>query len=424
MPIANIANITQNASDALNPDGSIKSNNTNTTLVDADSPPPIVDNGDEQGNKPVDTGDDTNVSLDDFDFAKGLAKSADKKDDKKANDDDTKVVDDKTADDDKKDDKVVDDKNKVDDDKVVDDKVVIDPTKQNGKIDKTAARDYSDIPAELVPHFKTMSNNAFATLKPLVLRQQADIKDRDAQIVKLKEGGLPDNYYEHENGYVLTPQFESAANAVNESKIVLNHWESQLEAVREGATKYQMLTRNAEGRLAYGAEVAADSKSETTLQKLFTGAHAQYLAKQAKMESIQENHATIHKQSISWIGDFQKKAFPAFFDETNPRYDKTLNLAVQEFVNRELPAHFRANPLATLFGTSFLTNMKLFEIMKTMKAGDGDGKAGVGNGKATPAKRRAGPTESDLGGDAGGGKGKGNEVEISMDDFKKVKEAY
>ena len=94
------------------------------------------------------------------------------------------------------------------------------------------------------------------------------LKTKDTEIGNLKQGKVivPDSYYyEHERAYTLTPEYENAVVAANEAQVVYNHWEQQLNSVREGAKTFKTLTRGQNGALVYGQDLPADASAETKL---------------------------------------------------------------------------------------------------------------------------------------------------------------
>lgn len=362
------------------------------TKVDPNAPPLEVDPNE-------------NITMDDFDMAKINSIKTPVKKEAKKDDNDSTISPDPTS--------KESDVSKADSaDRRQDDNGQRADKQQKRQFPKTE-RDYSQIPEDLRGHFKNMDNEAFATLSPLFMKYTNDLKAKDDTIKKLQEGKdiIPESYYEHENAYMLTPEFGRIASQLQEAQAVVNHWEQQLNDVRAGAKEYKTIVRDPQsGAIVYGPTVASDVNSETDLFKKFVSAQHQLSQTQGALQGVQAGYKTQHQQAKQWVDERNAQWFQPFQDEKQPAA-----VMAQELFDKAIPSVFKSNPLAPMLAkamTGFQIMSKLYKDLQEQKGGSNN------NGNGKPRQNRQ-PTEADLGNDGGDGSSKDKGDDVSFDDFKK-----
>lgn len=304
----------------------------------------------------------------------------------------------------------VEDKIKIDD--KVEDKSKVVPQQ---KVD-TDGRDYSEFSDDEKGLFKRMSNEAFNKLKPVYLEHKAlksQLEETNKKLEEAQKGivKLPDNYYEHPQGFILTPDFMSAQSDVNRAEQVFNHWSSQLEKVREGAKEIELLGVDQNGNFTITSKIPADTTAEIKLQSYFNFAQQQLMNAQASVHSLARNHTTRYTSELNTLKDYEKRAFAAFEDPKNKANLEPLVKSTLEV----LPPAFRANPLATMVSKALVTISHLAGIINHLQ-----------NTKDKVEDKtvvKGGPSAAEAAGDGGGGN-KDKENEVSIDDFNRVKSGY
>lgn len=115
-------------------------------------------------------------------------------------------------------------------------------------------RDYSEFPAEEHAALKQMSNAAFQNH---VAKHRA-LKAAQEELATLKSKAdpnkLPDSYYEHEDGYTLSPNYKEAAHQISRADAEARFVEQQLSAVSNGEKFF--LPGWVDGKLVPMTEVA------------------------------------------------------------------------------------------------------------------------------------------------------------------------
>ncbi len=299
-------------------------------------------------------------------------------------------------------------------DKKPDDKKVAD------ELDK---RVYDDIPESLRPIFKKLHNEPFNTFKPLIKELEttkAELETTKKSLQEVKKGALPDNYYEHEQGYILAPEFTQASNIASRAEQIANHWESQFERIRKGEATYQEVEINPRtGELYLSAPLAVTPQSEKQVESWMKGSQSQLMERQFAVRSIAEKHATTHKESVSQVNDFEKAAFKVFSEGDNA---KSWEPVVKDTITKTFPAPFRNNPLASGYAKALLTIDILGKQLKALKDGKpAEVKTDDGKKVSVDDKKKAGPSAGDMANAGGGGASKDDD-EVTIDDFKAVKE--
>jgi len=273
------------------------------------------------------------------------------------------------------------------------------------------ARDYSGLPENVVPLFKTMGNDAFNTLKPFYLeatKAQAELAELKKNPPIAQAGGIPETYYEHPEAYTLTPEYNQAATAANEAQLVLEHWREQLDNVRQGATDFVTLQRDPVSKqIVYAAKQKVDQRTQSYLESLFFNANSQASQFQQSLGRVKAEYSSKHTELTNSIRTWEKDFFKVFEDDKTP-----LNAIYKDTLSK-MPKAVQKNILASPLAKALTSIDALLAKLKSVETG----KATVTvEDKKKLAQTKAGPTASGLSADNTSNKG-----EVTMDDFAKVK---
>jgi len=268
------------------------------------------------------------------------------------------------------------------------------------------ARKLDDIEPEFQPYFKQMSNDAFNKMKALYLER----KQAQEELAAAKQkSGIPENYYEHELAYVLTPEFAQQSERANAAATVLSHWKQQLQAVRGGADEYQRLEVDEKtGQFRLSAPVKVDRNTLTELEDVRSWAQDQYSQLNGELQAFVKTHQSKSGEVKNWLNEFEARAFPVFKDK------KELQPLVEDTVKKTLHPAFHNNPVSRLFGMAVIIMGEQAKLIK-------DFQAKTANGAPAPKTQRQ-PSAAEI---AGGGSTKPKTTGISdenLDDaFAKAK---
>ena len=282
------------------------------------------------------------------------------------------------------------------------------------------ARDYTGLPDELSAILKKTDNGLYNHLKPFVASYRDAVKksaESEARVTELSKGRPPENYNEHPQAFILSPQFASVSREVQEAGLVYNHWAAQMDAVENGALKYNSIVRDANGQLVMGPEIAADASAKSKLLRNVNWAQGQLQQREAKVAVIQESHKTNYEAAKGWLAQAEQDWFTVVNNENNP-LQPMIKSTLDSF-----PKAFQSNPMARPLAKSLTLNVRLAELVKTLQENGGK----VPSQADTEAKRlaaikkqelEAGPTASSS--SAATAPSKAKDEDVTMDDFEKV----
>lgn len=276
-------------------------------------------------------------------------------------------------------------------------------------------RDFSGLEENEVPLFKRMSNSAFAYLKPKLLEAKSKavaLKNLETEVANLRVGKvtLPDNYYQHPQAYLLTPEAGEAAKVIDTFTSYQNHWENQLLAVKQGKD-WVDLVKGADGSIVYSAPQPATPQAELAITKWMNHAARQIGEAQGKMTSLQQTHTQRYQESEGIIKGASKEYFGYLDDAKHPAR------ATYEQVLAKFPSAYKNHPLADLAARATTACLQLQEANKLLKAGAGASATVASQIKEQATK--AGPSGAAIN-NGGGTKVKSSSV--SMGDYKKEME--
>lgn len=271
-----------------------------------------------------------------------------------------------------------------------------------------ATRDVSVLPVEYQEAAKKMSNEAFGIFTKLVEER----KTLGEQLSEAKKGALPDSYFEHEQAYVLTPEFATASDAVTQAEQMLQHWAQQADALAGGADSYTTLVTGANGQLVQSAPIKADRTTINQVNRAVTWAQQQYMTAQASLQAVGQTHKARAAETKTWVDNFERSAFKVF--DEKPEYKALVADTKSKLLHKSLHNNILAN--------AFAKAVILLDHQARALAQQAQPGATPAATTQQPARAAAQPSAAAI---AGGGvattaKANSNE-EVTMDDFYKAK---
>jgi hypothetical protein len=278
-------------------------------------------------------------------------------------------------------------------------------------------KDYTDIEEKDIPLFSKMGLKSFEYFKPLYLQHRKLVQEHTeakTRLEKLEKGAPPDNYFEHERGYTLTPEFESAADKYSKAQIIADHWNQQLENIRKGEETYQEIQLNQQGDLVLSKPIVATKSSEDEVRGYLQFSQQQFSKVGAQLEIFAASHRDKSRDAIKLVKDFENDSFKAFTGDAG----KKLEPVVRDTMVKLLPPIFHNNPLASGYVKALITLHHLNEQYKKLQGTTAKEGASAtttnGSGTTTTTKTqdkvKAGPNNSSMA--SGDSSSKGGEVSI------------
>lgn len=288
-------------------------------------------------------------------------------------------------------------------------------------------RDYSGLADDEAALFKNMSNDAYNKLRPIhdeykkikpeLETVKAKLADAEKGIVK-----LPDNYYEHEHGFLLSPEFGRASETINKAGAVLQHWKNQLTKVRSGnAETFTRLGIDREtGEFFETAPQPITKETEELVNSFVDGAQAQLAKQQVKLQTLIEGHGAKAKEAKDWIGNFESSTFKII--DNNVELQNMVKDTISKF-----PAAYRSNPMAAAFAKSLVLNAKLGQFLSQVAAQQQQNDDSTGKEKKVTQQKkqtRQGPSAAEIAAEGGGKKSTDSGDDVSVEDFQRAKDGY
>lgn len=267
------------------------------------------------------------------------------------------------------------------------------------------SRDYSGIEPADIPHFKRMSNEAFAHLKPIYQGYkdaQAKLAERDNQIKELSQGreSLPPNYYSHPDAVVLSPNFRQTQQVYDRAKFEENHWVKQLEAVESGLPWQDLDVQNGQYVTSDPIEITDENRGQvkTQLMRYYLNAKGISDNKLNELQGIASNFKARNIELTNWVRGQEDKFFPQYKDEKFPGWVHAKELAAS--LPPELQGDLVLPIAAKMYGIIRLQQEKIAQLTaeqtkKASVAADA-AKAGPNGGSFTGAPAGKPPITFDM----------------------------
>lgn len=268
-------------------------------------------------------------------------------------------------------------------------------------------RDYSELDEQEIPLLKKMSNEAFEYVKPKLkqLKEvQKTIAEKETELQKLREGRIPDSYYENPDAFVLTPEFQEVSANLSAAQTVTNHWKTQLNAIAEGADEVENLVLDESGRLVPGQKMKVDPNTRDNIILKINEVQRFAYQYEAKKQGIAENYTKFHQENVNALRGFEQKFFPHFEDPKNTQ----LHALLKDTVSKMPPAFRNSPAMQTAAKALLMLNAAVRRVQ--------DLETKINAGVAPKPSVTPVPKEGEV--DTGV---KGGESEVSFDQFQRLK---
>ena len=226
------------------------------------------------------------------------------------------------------------------------------------------ARDYTGLDETEVMLFKNMNNYAFAKLKPMYLEHKKsleDLKQKDAEIAKLKQGGLPESYFEHPEAYRFDPEYQRNAAALGIINDAVAHWRKQMENIESGNDWQDLAWDDATKSFKTTDNLPANSQNRIAVLTRYQQALQQQGIYGEKVQTLQSNYLSRHAKIKNELIATEESWFPEFKD------DKAPHTVIANQIRTKMPAYVQANPLAGILSKALATSLSLMQKLQGME---------------------------------------------------------
>jgi hypothetical protein len=236
----------------------------------------------------------------------------------------------------------------------------INKQQNNQQQNQPKRRDYSWVPAEMLPEIKKLKNNEYAfaerVIKPLVTANN-QLKQKAAENSNPLK--LPDNYYNHPQAYTLSPEYQQIESNHQLASSVADHWAEQEVNIRRNGKFIDLVEKD--GKIFKTEERDATAQDEVVINKRIRFANNQLARIEKQKEEVVGGFKKSHEDAVTYMNEAMTKLFPGFDAEDHP------TKPMQKKIIEALPAPYQTHPLANVVATITAANALLKQEADTYK---------------------------------------------------------
>lgn len=231
-------------------------------------------------------------------------------------------------------------------------------------------RDYSIFTPEEQKLVKAMNNQQFALVEKArkdVVAEKAKVAEQTAHIEKIRQGGLPDDWYNAQDSYMLHPDFRAAAQTQSKAAFEAEYYRNQLIAI-EGGGKYRVINGyDKQGNPVFSEEFPATAEAKVNMSNFMQEAGRLANQYQGQMNQFAQGFNNYQKALYSKVDEIITSKFPWAKDPKDPRQER-----VTEF-NNATPKEFHSHPSHKVAAHMWAT---IFDLAKQLD--DANARAATG----------------------------------------------
>lgn len=186
-------------------------------------------------------------------------------------------------------------------------------------------RDYSAFDAEEQKILKNLKNDHFAVLsKKLQEHKQvaAKVADLEGKLKvaqqTLESKGIPTNWYDHPEAYVLAPEFQEINTQHEKVTSEQDFYQQQLINVKDGKPWHKIQGYNQDGSPRFSAPIDPSNAAEVGLSNLLHKYSAEESRLKARAEGIQQGFKQQHSGAVTSVNTFLDDRIKALREEVRP----------------------------------------------------------------------------------------------------------
>lgn len=231
-------------------------------------------------------------------------------------------------------------------------------------------RDFSDLDDDEKLIFQKMSNEAYAKLYPLYKEHKTlkpQLETQSKRIAELEKNALPANYYQHPNGFILSPEFNQLSEELQVSQVVENHWRTQLKKMEAGED-WQDLDITDDGKFKLSEPKPSDGSSKVDVLSYYQHAISQRQQAEKNIKGLVDTFGQRHGKLSSFVKtDIEDRFFPMYKDEILKKPESKEVVAALDRVKAAFPEELQ-NDL--LIGTVSKQAVLIQTLVKALKEVD------------------------------------------------------
>ena len=225
----------------------------------------------------------------------------------------------------------------------------------------------------MVEALKYCSNQSFNALYPVIKSMQDNQLVPQAEVEKIVNTRIEEykaqnpqqnidqaRYLDHEEGYMLTPEYREASQTVSNLAGESEFWQNQLVNIKQNKPFFTLRIDDKGNYSEAGPFDPKDPKAEAFIHnKIATGAALLQTA-QARLRELPAKHKTAHESAVKTFKDFDTKLFG---NVKSPEFHKLLGGVLNQF-----PANSRQRPEVQLLAKALTAAELLNQAVQKLSA--------------------------------------------------------
>lgn len=233
------------------------------------------------------------------------------------------------------------------------------------------------IPESAIPLLKKASKETQEFVIAEFKRNKTALEAAKAEVETAKKSvreGLPTSWYEHENAYSLTPEFQSAQQKASTLKSYSDHFRQQLIQIEDGE-KWVDLTIGADGKVQQVVKEPGSHAKVAVMERLQNFENAV-----RQEQQVAYAIATNFRQQVTNLRGDMQKAEDEYFPQYKSEFEKNEH---GNYVMKVLQTKGQGqNPIAPFLAKLYATYVDVYEDLEKLQGEMNKGKkiAAVNNG--------------------------------------------
>jgi len=184
-------------------------------------------------------------------------------------------------------------------------------------------KDFAGLDDTEVKFGKKMSNDAFENYKARILEVK-ELKKRTLELETQGTKGLPSSYYEHDQAFILDPDFQSAISTQQNASSEKSFWEQQYVSLRKGDKWKDAIYDQAAKQVKY---IDHDPSADAELYVSNKLARCQSVIDQSAQEAnnLTQDFKSRNARRRSELNELENHYFPQFKDPEKLKANKHFN---------------------------------------------------------------------------------------------------
>lgn len=215
------------------------------------------------------------------------------------------------------------------------------------KIHGNSKRDYTGFSQNEIKVLKKLDNGRFSAIAPL-LKTYKEAAGKSIQLAQelesskklLKEGGVPETWYEHPEAYQLSREFQDLSTQYGYQEQQENHYQQQLINIKQGKAWTQLLYNNVSNKWELSQPIEPSDSAEVFAQRQMLAATNAKQNLDNRAAQIKQNHASTYERAAATMKHEVDNVINRMHPDVKPKEEDV------KLIQKIVPSQYSNHPLA------------------------------------------------------------------------------